>query len=173
MKINNNLNYKNNYYDDDNNENDDDDIKELNNENNSNSDLESEDEIDEEMQQILYNALNKNNNDYSGITVKINNNNNNKDIKNKKKIKETYNLNEFVNKFKITEEVKKTKKFISKRVADKKEINNIPIKSIDETIKTFQRNFCPRLPPYNLVKKEKEISLVNLDIDNQDLFPSL
>jgi hypothetical protein len=169
MKINNNLNYKNNYYDDDN-----DDINEINNESNSDLDIESEEEIDDETQQILYNALNKNNNsDYTEITIKINNNNNTKDIKNKKKIKETYNLNDFVNKFKITEEVKKTKKFISKRVADKKEINNIPTKSIDETIKTFQRNFCPRLPPYNLVKKEKEPSLVNLDIDNQELFPSL
>ena len=89
-----------------------------------------------------------------------------KNIKNKKK-KDTYNLNEFVNKFTKTEEIKKIKKFISKRVADKKEINNT------NTNTNIQRNFSPRLPPYNLVKKEKNIINNNIDINDVASFPSL
>jgi hypothetical protein len=91
-----------------------------------------------------------------------------KNIKNKKK-KDTYNLNEFVNKFTVNEENKKIKKFISKRVADKKEINNI-----NNNNNIILRNFSPRLPPYNLVKKEKNIgNMNNIDINDNNLFPLL
>jgi hypothetical protein len=140
------------YYDDNNNDDDDDEF----------SDIE---EIDDETKELLYNSLEKNNNnDYNEIMVKIENI---KNIKNKKK-KDTYNLNEFVNKFTINEESKKIKKFISKRVADKKEINNTNTNTI------VQRNFSPRLPPYNLIKKEKNTSNINnIDINDTNLFPLL
>lgn len=135
-----------------------------------NSDDISDEEIDDETKQILYNSLIKNNNDYTEISIKINNI---KNIKNKKKIKETYNLNEFVNKFTINEELKKTKKFISKRVSEKKENNNIIIIKNDIVNNNLQRNFSPRLPPYNLVKKEKNIYINNVDVNDINLFPLL
>jgi hypothetical protein len=112
-------------------------------------DLSSVESIDEETKNIFYKA-NYNNTYYDDVIEEPK-------IKQSKPKKNnaSLSLQDFTKKVII----ETPKKFVSKRVANKK----------PEIIK--KRCFNPRLPPYNFVHKQKQAQQLNLN-DNSD-FPSL
>ena len=111
--------------------------------------LSSDESIDIETKNIFYKA-NYNNTYELDEDKNINNNK----VK-KPQIKSSLSLQDFVKKI----ELDKPKKFVSKRVSDRKPV-----------IITKKRSFNPRLPPYNFVNKNN----TNKKIDfNDDDFPSL
>ena len=59
---------------------------------------------------------------------------------------------------------KKPKKFVSKRVEEKKKVNN------EEN--SAKRTFNARLPPYNWILQSKK-EPVKMNIDDENEFPSL
>jgi len=82
------------------------------------------------------------------------------------KTKIIYSLNEFVEKFEPKETANQPKKFISKRVNEKKKQSDI----YNET--KIKRQFNPRIPPYNFVHVKKETKQI-INIFNEHEFPSL
>ncbi len=83
-----------------------------------------------------------------------------------KKQSQVLSLGDFNKKVDAELEAKKPKKFVSKRVEDKKKLSGIDDSNVPK------RQFNPRFPPYNFVHhKNKQSNNVNLN--NTDDFPSL
>jgi len=128
-------------------------------ENLSNIEEEEEDEeLDEETKRILWEAnLKRLNNDsildFSDDTKKSKSKKSG-DKKNKKVILSLEDLNKKI----------EPKKFVSKRVEEKKKINN------EEN--SIKRKFNARLPPYNWVHQPKK-EQVAVNINDEQEFPSL
>jgi hypothetical protein len=152
-----------NYFsDEDNDENDED----------NNEDVDSDDSMDIETRQIVYESINRNRNiNYNEVTYKTNQeievekkvlSSTNKPIKNKN----IFSLNEFIQKVNIDEKAKEPKKFVSKRMEEKKKQFGI-----NKEIKP-KRSFNPRIPPYNFVHGKKEIQQF-INFSNDQEFPSL
>lgn len=131
----------------------------------SNIEEEEEEELDEETKRILWEAnlrrLNNKESDFVFIddTKKLKQKKSN-DKKNKKNV---LSLEEFSKKVEEDEKLKQPKKFVSKRVEEKKKVNE------ENTIK---RTFNARLPPYNWVHQTKK-EQVNVNINDEHEFPSL
>jgi hypothetical protein len=124
-------------------------------------------EIDEETRRIIFEHANRNFEEEKTI----NNDEIVKQIKQKNKIvlkqnkKQIFSLNEFNKKVEQDIIARKPKKFMSKRVGDKKNqlgMQNEPI---------IKRSFNPRNQPFNFVKSN-DIN-IKLDILNLEDFPSL
>ena len=152
---------------------DNDDHNEHNEHDNNehNEDNEHDDEYEEEVRKIVWEAVQKRsiNYDLGNYTEDDNKNKTNKkDKTNKKQNNKNVNLSlgEFNKKLDEETKEKQPKKFISKRVEDKKKIN------CTNEEKVIRRSFNPRLPPYNWVHKSKETN-VKIDLNNQNDFPSL
>jgi hypothetical protein len=128
-------------------------------ENLSNIEEEEEDEeLDEETKRILWEAnLKRLNNDsvldFSDNTKKSKSKKSS-DKKNKKVVLSLEDLNKKI----------EPKKFVSKRVEEKKKINN------EEN--SVKRTFNARLPPYNRVHQSKK-EQVTVNINDENEFPSL
>jgi len=144
-----------------------------NNTNNNETDIGNDsDSLDEETRKIIYNKFNKDLNKddldafekiQKGIKTKktiLNNSDHNKQQNNKNKKSQILTLSNFskmVN-------AEKPKKFISKRVLDKKQQLDI----LNDKIK---RQFNPKLPPYNYVfQKNNSNNNINFNIND---FPKL
>ena len=130
-------------------------------ENLSNIEEEEEDEeLDEETKRIIWEAnLKRLNNDsmldFSDGTKKSKSKlKKSSDKKNKKVVLSLEDLNKKI----------EPKKFVSKRVEEKKKINN------EEN--SVRRTFNARLPPYNLVHQPKK-EQVTVNINDEHEFPSL
>jgi hypothetical protein len=126
---------------------------------------ESEDEsMDEETRNIIFNKI-------SNINYEMNQespiNESKKKIKNKEKNTKQLSLIDFNKKIADESKNKQTKKFISKRVNDKKKVLGI----VEELPK---RTFNPRLPPYNFVHNINDRKVEeNININNNEAFPTL
>lgn len=135
-------------------------------ENLSNIEEEEEDEeLDEETKRILWEAnLKRLNNDslldFTNETKKSKS----KKSSDKKKKNNSLSLDELSKKIDEEQISKQPKKFVSKRVEEKKKINN------EEN--SIKRTFNARLPPYNWVHKTKK-EQVNVNINDEHEFPSL
>lgn len=85
--------------------------------------------------------------------------------KKNKKQSQVLSLGEFTKKIDAEMEASKPKKFVSKRVEDKKKVMGL-----DNNV--VKRNFNPRLPPYNFVQHNKQ-NQNSVNIDSKEEFPSL
>lgn len=123
-------------------------------------------EIDDETRRIIFEHAKHSFEEEKTININNNNKNNKKTIKqSKQNKKQVLSLNEFNKKVEQDIIAQKPKKFMSKRVGDKKiqlGIQNEPI---------IKRSFNPRNQPFNFVKSN-DIN-VKLDILNLEDFPSL
>ena len=123
-------------------------------------------EIDEETRRIIFEHAKRSFEEEKTINNNNNNKNNKKTIKqSKQNKKQVLTLNEFNKKVEQDIIARKPKKFMSKRVGDKKNqlgMQNEPI---------IKRSFNPRNQPFNFVKSN-DIN-VKLDILNLEDFPSL
>jgi hypothetical protein len=81
------------------------------------------------------------------------------------KTKKTLSLVDFNNKIDEVIQNSKPKKFVSKRVEEKK----VKVETNDIVVK---RSFEPRLPPYNFVHKHNNYQS-KININDTDLFPTL
>lgn len=141
----------------------DEEVKE---EENEVEDTRSDDEMAEYLKEIVQNKSTKGQLDLESITKKDKKNSKEKISKEKKdKSKNSLSLVDFNNK--IDEEIQKSKpkKFVSKRVEEKKE----KIEVIDTV---YKRSFEPRLPPFNFVNKNHN-NHTKININDTDLFPCL
>jgi HD superfamily phosphohydrolase len=146
----------------------DDDVDNDNNNDDNNDDnisISSDESLDENTKRAIYEASLRSNEELEEEWNKLSKQNNKpkKQTNNKKNTKNIITLGEFNKKIEKEIEAKKPKKFISKRVQEKKkdlEIENLP-----------KRQFNPRLPPYTFVFK-KSLN-TNIDINNNNDFPTL
>lgn len=131
--------------------------------------VESEDEFDDYNRQLIYEASMRNFEriDNESKQVKDELKKKIKPIKNKSKNSgQILSLDEFAKKVDTEIETKKPKKFVSKRVEDKKK------QYMPDTKIVHKRHFNPRYPPYNFVHHSKQPqNTINLN-SNED-FPSL
>ena len=128
--------------------------------------------MDEETRKIIWEAsmrhqnnfnfddISKDHNEKKSKQKKSNSNSN----KNQKK-KVGLSLEQFRNKIDEEAKAKQPKLFVSKRVEDKKKLNGVK----EPVVK---RQFNPRLPSYNSVKKLEETKKP-VDFNNKNEFPSL
>jgi hypothetical protein len=128
-------------------------------------DIIEEDEIDDDYRNLFAESYNRNinrleeDNSFNKLNNKVR-------IEKVKVLKHTsFSLSDFYKSANKEEETAKPKKFVSKRVSDKKKSDNSEVKP--EYVE--KRKFNPRLPPYNLVKKKNNNEIKRLDDD----FPSL
>lgn len=121
-------------------------------------DYESDGSIDEETRRIIYQATMKNINNLDTIYKEIEKGTVKevKPIITKEKDKNSLSLSEFSKKVEDEINSKKPKKFVSKRVEDKK-------KSLGVEENVYKRQFNPRLPPYNFVNRKVETKQVNIN----------
>ncbi len=133
-----------------------------------NYDEEEEEEMDPETRKMLWEASMRRscNYDFTDIAKdksKQKKSNSKSNQKQKKKV--GLSLEEFNKKIEEEQKAKQPKKFVSKRVEEKKKVNGVE----EQVVK---RNFNARLPPYNWVHKSKEEN-VQVDLNNKNDFPSL
>lgn len=121
------------------------------------SDYDSDDELDEETKNLMYNRTLKNIDDIYNIKEVVVNKEYSK--------KDTTNQNKKLSLSDFNKQVTEPQKFISKRVNNKKK----ELGMINEPT----RQFNPRMPPYNLVHKKRENNNITLNLNDTDLFPSL
>ena len=120
---------------------------------------ESDDELDEETRELMFNKQLKNIDDVYNIKERIINTDlqkKNNNVSNKKLSLSDFNKQ-------VTKQ--EPTRFISKRVHDKKKELGL--------INEPTRQFNPRLQPYNLVHRKREFNTTSLDLNNHNLFPSL
>lgn len=154
-----------------------DDESEEDNINDDVSEIESDDSMDEDTKRIIWEASIKNfekmeqekKHEKENMMNKLLNTSLIKDMEpetklNNVKPKKTISLNDFNKKVEQDEQAKKPKKFISKRVQDKKKLNG------DENDSKPKRNFNPRFPPYNFVHNKQKQNTIQF---NPADFPSL
>ncbi len=129
---------------------------------------ESDDSMDEETRRIIYKTSSKDIN-WNDLTLKTKQ----EPVKKKqsvtdksKKTKNVLSLNEFVQKIENEEKTKQPKKFISKRVEERRK----EFGTNEE--KKLKRSFNARLPPYNFVHSKKEV-VEPVNFSNELDFPSL
>jgi hypothetical protein len=132
-----------------------------------------DDEMDAETRRIIWEATMRRsaNYDFADISKEHNekkskkksSSNSNKNQKQKKNV--SLSLEEFNKLMEQKIKENKPKKFVSKRVEEKKKINGV-----EEPV--YKRQFNPRLPPYNFVNKTREAN-VPVDLNNKNDFPSL
>lgn len=131
---------------------------------------ESDDSLDEETRRIIYQSISKNMN-WENLTLEVKK----EPVKKKlastdktekaKKTKNVLSLSEFIRKIDSEEKAKQPKKFVSKRVEEKRKQFGV-----SEDTKP-RRSFNPRMPPYNFVHGKKEESQ-SVNFNELD-FPSL
>lgn len=161
-----------NYFSDDEINKKDENEDEYEDENEDKNSIESDDSMDNETRQIVYQSLNRNIK-YDDIIYKTNQEDETTTIIQKQcsrnksnKTKNILSLNEFIQKVNIDEKAKNPNKFISKRMEEKKKQFGI-----NKEIKP-KRSFNPRMPPYNFVHGKKEIQQF-VNFSNNQEFPSL
>jgi len=131
---------------------------------------ESDGSMDEETRRIVFQAVTRNMNwDNLTYNVKKEPVQKKKEETNSKpkKTKNVFSLSDFVKKLDEDEKAKQPKKFVSKRVEDKKK----QLGAVEEPNK-MKRTFNPRLPPYNFAHKKKEFT-ETVNLNNAMDFPSL
>lgn len=128
-------------------------------------DNESDNEVDEETRRIINETINKKT-QWEEITHVTKQKSNNKKQPVSNKAKSVFSLGEFVQKVEIDEKAKQPKKFMSKRVEEKRKQTG-PIIEVKP-----KRSFNPRLPPYNFVYN-KTVTQQLIDFSNTTDFPSL
>lgn len=129
-------------------------------------DTRSDDEMAEYLKEIVQNKSTKGQLDLDSITKKDKKNSKEKISKEKKdKSKNSLSLVDFNNKIDEVIQKNKPKKFVSKRVEEKKE----KVEVIDTV---YKRSFEPRLPPFNFVNKNHN-NHTKININDTDLFPCL
>jgi hypothetical protein len=113
---------------------------------------ESDDSLDEETRRIIYQSISRNMN-WDDLTYNVKK----EPVKKKQsstdkpmKTKNVLSLGQFVQKIDIEEKTKQPKKFVSKRVEEKRKQFGV-----SEDTKP-KRSFNPRMPPYNFVHGKKE-----------------
>ncbi len=132
---------------------------------------EDEEDMDPEEKRLFWEAMMKrtsnfNVEEYSRDSAKEKQKNKKKEKENKQsKKKQGMSLIEFNTKLEEEAKAKQPKKFVSKRVEEKKKINGVEEQK-------FKRCFNPRLPPYNWVNKQKQ-ETHTVDLSNKEQFPSL
>lgn len=153
-----------------------DDEPEENELDDENLDAESDDSMDEETKRIIWEASRRNYEKMEQdrvreqeimmnklLNTKITKENVPEIKSNNSKPKKSISLNDFNKKVEQEELAKKPKKFVSKRVMDKKKQSGV------ETEVKPKRQFNPRLPPFNFVRKQKQDKVQLNSVD----FPSL
>ena len=127
---------------------------------------EEEEEMDLETKKILWDANLKrlNNKESDFVFTDDSKKSKQKKSSDKKNKKVVLSLGEFSKKVEEEQISKQPKKFVSKRVEEKKKVNN------DEN--SVKRTFNARLPPYNWVIQSKK-EQVNININDEHEFPSL
>jgi hypothetical protein len=119
----------------------------------------TDDEIDDDMRNIIYQASNKSNEIDEVISPLSSGSNSSNPFRRKKTLKKVLSLDEF-NKLKTDN---KPKKFVSRRVSEKKKNNCI------EEVEIVKRCFNPRMKPYNLYN----MKLHTIKKSNTEDFPTL
>jgi hypothetical protein len=141
----------------------DEEVKE---EENEVEDTRSDDEMAEYLKEIVLNNSNKGQLNLESITKKDKIVSKGKVSKEKKdKSKNSLSLVDFNNKIDEVIQKNKPKKFVSKRVEEKKE-------KIEVVETVYKRSFEPRLPPFNFVNKNHN-NHTKININDTDLFPCL
>lgn len=129
-------------------------------------DTRSDDEMAEYLKEIVQNKSTKGQLDLDSITKKDKKISKEKISKEKKdKSKNSLSLVDFNNKIDEVIQKNRPKKFVSKRVEEKKE----KVEVIDTV---YKRSFEPRLPPFNFVNKNHN-NHTKININDTDLFPCL
>ena len=140
-----------------------------------NEQVESEDEMDDYTRKLIYEASARNlermelelKNFEKGLKKSKQKQEQKQEQKQpSKKQNQVFSLGDFNKKVDAEMEAKKPKKFVSKRVEEKKKQSGV------EETNVQKRHFNPRFPPYNFVhQKSKQNNNVNLN--SKDDFPSL
>jgi len=131
---------------------------------------ETDDSMDEESRQIIYRSMRKDRTDFTFFVEKESDKNKGKpkqsSMDKSNKTKKSMSLSDFVQKIDAEEKAKEPKKFVSKRVIEKR--NKF---GASENIKP-KRSFNPRMRPYNFVQHKKETN-EPINFTSKNDFPSL
>lgn len=127
---------------------------------------ESDDSMDEETRRIIYQSISRNMNDLTLYVKKEHAKKKQPSTDKPKKTKNFLSLSQFVQKIDAEEKAKQPKKFVSKRVEEKRKQFRV-----SEDTKP-KRSFNPRMPPYNFVHGKKEAHQP-VNFSNEIDFPSL